>query len=276
MGIVLLVEKDEKQYAMKILRKDNQDDAFALQIKRFIREAEILHKIDHPNIVKIYEYGISERDGAPFFVMEYVSGKPLDTCILDNSFLPEKKMSIIRQIASALHIVHNKGVIHRDVKPSNIILTEEESVKLTDFGIAGVEDSELTMQSDVLGSPAYMSPEAFNSGKETNEKSDIFSLGIIAYELFTGVNPFKGDTINQIMHQIKTKRPLEPMKLVADIDPGIQDILGKMLAKDPAGRFDNAVEIVDSLDTQTGNNYHKQGFTTRLLRTLILKKPTWQ
>jgi CheY-like chemotaxis protein len=276
MGVVLLVEKDKTYYAMKILRRETKDPLSDLKIKRFIREAEILSKIDHPNIVKVIEFGMSGKEGVPFFVMEFISSLPLNHYIAQNSLSIEEKISIIRDSALALNVVHNEGVLHRDIKPGNILITDDHQVKLTDFGIARVNDSSITIPTEILGSPAYMSPEAFDSSVIKDHRSDIFSLGTIAYELLTGQKPFNGDTIGEVMNEIRFNKPIEPMKLVPDLPPYLQDILAKMLAKKPEDRFSGVDKVIDALDHQSGNLNHKEGITARLLRTLILRKPTWK
>lgn len=275
MAVVFLVEKDKKQYAMKILKRDSNSTEFDLKTQRFFREAEILSGIDHPNIVKITEFGRDKESHRPYLVMEYVDGNPLNQFMSKYNFNFDQSISLIRQIASALHIVHNYGIVHRDVKPANILLTNDNIIKLTDFGIAGIEDSNLTMTREILGSPAYMSPEAFDYSAKKDHRSDIFPLGIIAYELFTGKKPFRGESIHEIMLEIKKKKPIEPLKIKPDLTPEIQDILAKMLAKSPDDRFKNASQIVDAIDRVSGKSPDKEGFTARLLRTLVLRKPTW-
>jgi serine/threonine protein kinase len=275
MGVVLLVKKDEQYYTMKILRRENYDPKHHLKVQRFIREAEILSQIDHPNVIKIFEYGVSEDEEIPYIIMEFIPGRPLNHYMRSNNFNIDQIVSIIKQIAEALSIVHEYGVLHRDVKPGNIILTDDMTLKLTDFGIARVDNSELTITREILGSPAYMSPEAFENSVRSDSRSDIFSLGIIAYELLTGVKPFHGETIGEIMNAIKFQRPIEPLKINPAMPPGLQDILAKMLAKKPDERFSNAAEIIKALNFEDAKTQGKEGFTRKLLRTLLLRKPTW-
>lgn len=275
MGVVLLVKKDEQYFAMKILRRENYDPKHHLKVQRFIREAEILSQIDHPNVIKIFEYGVSEDEEIPYIVMEFIPGRPLNHHMRSNNFTLDQILSIIRQIAQALAIVHEFGVIHRDVKPGNIILTDDMVLKLTDFGIARIDTSELTITREILGSPAYMSPEAFENSVRSDARSDIFSLGVIAYELLTGVKPFHGETIGEMMNAIKFQRPIEPLKINSSIPPGLQDILAKMLAKKPEERFSSAAEIIKALDFEDARKQGKEGITRKLLRTLLLRKPTW-
>ncbi len=244
MGVVMLVEKESHQFALKILRREDDEVANDFRVKRFLREAEILAEINHENIVRIFESGFSEKGETPYILMEYVPGRPLTDFIKEDVLQIDQKISIISQVAAALGIVHKFGVLHRDVKPSNILVKDDLIAKLSDFGIARVADSSLTMTHEVLGSPAYMPPEMFKIGKPIDQRSDIFSLGILSYELITGVKPFQGETVGEMMGAIQTERPQEPRKLVPDLSPNIQAILGKMLRKSSAERYQRAEEIV--------------------------------
>ncbi|MBN1863312.1 MAG: protein kinase [Victivallales bacterium] len=276
MGVVLLVKKGKHYYAMKILRRENSSREHRTKVQRFIREAEILSKIDHPNVIKIFEYGVSEDEQIPYIVMEFIPGRALNQIIRSANFSNEQSMYIIRQLAEALATVHKFGILHRDIKPGNILITDDLKIKLTDFGIAKIEDSELTITREVLGSPAYMSPESFENSVKCDCRSDIFSMGVIAYELLTGVKPFHGETIGEMMNSIKHHRPIEPLKINNSFPPYLQDVLAKMLAKKPDERFSSADEILKALDYQDARSQGKEGFTQKLLRTLLLRKPTWE
>lgn len=202
-------------------------------------------------------------------------GKPLNHYMKMYSFTNEQIVSIIRQIAESLNAVHAHNILHRDIKPGNILMTQDIRLKLTDFGIAKVSNSNLTITKEILGSPAYMAPEAFDSQATCDCRSDIFSMGVIAYELLTGVKPFHGETIAEIMNAIKFQRPIEPMKINRQILPYLQDIVAKMLAKKMDERFSSVAEIIKALDFEDAHSQGKEGFTRKLLRTLLLKKPTW-
>jgi DNA-binding response OmpR family regulator len=273
-GIVFLVEKDKQHYAMKILRRDMDDPIHNTKMQRFIREADILSQLEHPNIAKIVDFGISDKNKTPYIVMEFISGTPLNQLIGKTQFLLSEKIAIIKQTANALKTVHELGILHRDIKPANIIITEDNIVKLMDFGIASLKDSDLTMTSELLGSPAYMSPEAFDGLKIKDKRSDIFSLGVIAYELFTGIKPFQGDSIGELINVIKVENPIEPIKIDPSIPEYIQDILAKMLTKDPEDRFSDTEKIIDALN-QKDTNIKKPGISRKFLQTLLLKKSTW-
>jgi len=225
-GKVELVEKDGVQYAMKIFREDRCQAQFHAQIERFIREAEILSGIDHPCIVKIFEFN---HKIPPYIVMEYVEGKPLTYHIAKNSLDFSKKLDIITDIAFALDTVHHLGILHRDIKPENVLVTDDLRIKLTDFGIARIAESNLTITGEIFGSPAYMAPEAFTSMKDIDQRADIFSLGVLSYELLTGEKPFKGDNILDIMESIQDTSPTAPTEIQPDLPVMVQDILAKML-----------------------------------------------
>lgn len=276
MGTVLLVKQGEQYFAMKILRNAPNDSLSKRKMKRFIREAKILSKIDHPNVVKVIDFGIFKETQFPYILMEFISGHQLFAYIKKVDLDMDEKISIIKQLASALAAVHKHGIIHRDVKPANVVITQEGVVKLTDFGIAHMTGSHLTVSCEMLGSPAYMAPEAFDANLMKDERADIFSLGVIAYELFTGRKPFLGDTMAEMMNQIQTVAPIEPLRLVADLPPYLQDIMAKMLAKAPDDRFKSASQIVRAFDHECATNPVKEGITSRLLRTLILRKATWR
>jgi serine/threonine-protein kinase len=227
-------------------------------------------------VVKVYDSDFQQETDMPYILMEYIQGKSLIDCIKENLFSLEQKLFIVKQIAAALAIVHKFGVLHRDVKPSNILVTENHTVKLTDFGIAKVSDSSLTMTHEVLGSPAYMPPETFTANKLIDTRSDIFSLGILFYELVTGVKPFHGETVTEMMNAIQNARPVEPLKIVPDLPEDIQKIMGKMLRKNPEKRFQGAGEIVEALEALSSGlpkvtDYNSRGF----LKNLFMPQKIW-
>jgi serine/threonine protein kinase len=253
-GTVMLVEKGGNYFAVKILRNNTTPEGYAIRIRRFAREAEILRRIDHPNIVKIYDCNFDDSKGSPYLIMEHVDGRQLSQHIKQKSLDFDRKISIIKQVADALDYVHRQGIIHRDVKPENILVTEDGVVKITDFGIGKIMDSEFAITGDVMGSPAYMSPESFDSAQTIDYRTDIFSLGVICYELFTGVRPFDGDTLYKLIDAIREKKPEEPMKINPRIDSWLQDVMAKMLDKNPDKRFISAFEIVKAINRYTAGN----------------------
>lgn len=210
-------------------------------IKRFEREAVIQAKLKHPNIVTIYELG----KGDDFYIAsEYIHGMTLKEMIEKKGPLELKLLSsIIKQIVSALRYAHKKGVIHRDLKPGNILITEKNEVKLADFGLAFALDSDsITQEGFVLGTPAYMSPEQAR-GKKVDYRSDIFSLGVTLYEALSGINPFKGNTYADSISKVLNSNP-EPLTNIApNIPVQVSDIVSKMLVKDRKKRLSKIDEL---------------------------------
>ena len=252
MGVVLLVEKDGRQYAMKLIRTvETMARDPETRLERFMRKAELLSTIRHPNVVEILEYGVSgsAEEGVPFLVMEFVQGHPLNQYPGAMEKTLDWKFSILRQIASALATVHSHRIVHRDVKPGNILVSDEGLAKLDDFGTAGIMDSDPDSMLGVFGSPAYMAPEAFDRGRAQDKRSDIFSLGVVAYELITGVKPFHGSNIEEMEHSVKMNAPIDPTLLESSLHPGVRNALAKMLAKSPSDRFQSMEEVERALSS---------------------------
>ena len=280
-GVVLLVEKNKNLYAMKVLRNWNETIHKNSEImQRFVREAETLGKISHEHIVKIYDHNLNKPEDSPYIIMEYVKGRSLTQCLNDNAFNIGQKISIILQIADALECMHAYGVLHRDIKPENILITDDFGVKITDFGICQVPDSSLTMVDEILGSPAYMAPESFDASTKMDVRSDIFSLGVISYEMLSGVRPFEGDSVPEIMDSIRNTKPVRPTKLNPEIPPWMQDILAKMLDKDPDGRYGRVSEIIKEI-SRSLEKYGTSSSTfpvmlKRMLKKITVKSNVWE
>jgi len=253
-GIVFLVEKETEDgrtlhHALKILRTAvvPEQDSGALA-RRFLQEAEIIAGVDHANIVRVFGFGRSENTNIPYMTMEHVDGQSLRYFVGDKASLSyAEKASIVRQLADALSVIHAQHVYHRDIKPDNILVTQELIPKITDFGIAKRPLSELTGPLEILGTPAYMAPEAFVSSA-TDHRADIFSLGTLFYELLIGTRPFEADNIPQLARKITDELPCEPRKLAPDLPPLLQQILARMLKKRPEARYLSAKEVVKDLD----------------------------
>jgi serine/threonine protein kinase len=212
--------------------------------RRFEREGRILAQLDDPGVVKIFDYG-KEQD-TTFIVSEFVEGKSLKEILENGEKLEFKEaLRIIKEIALILSRVHSKGIFHRDIKPSNIIIKEDGAVKLIDFGLAqnlGLEN--ITLSGEVIGTPAYMSPEQI-SGKAIDFRSDIFSLGVVAYELLNGENPFVADSLTGVLNKVLNFKP----KDLNNIYPSsISALLNKMLEKNPERRFKSCQEIGTYID----------------------------
>jgi len=238
--------KTDRLLAIKILREDRSDNYEYLE--RFFREAKAVGSLSHSNIVSIYD--IDEMDKRPFIVMERLKGVPLSDLIkAGRKFNFTEIVTIGTQLALALDYAHNKGIVHRDIKPSNIIIISNSfKVKITDFGIAHFEDPEITMKTrmgDVLGTPQYMSPEQIQ-GTPVDGRADLFSVGVILYQLITGERPFTGDTIPTLMYKITTLDP-KPMNLGPEVPKSMRYVVTKLLSKDPADRYQSGVELAEAL-----------------------------
>lgn len=266
-GVVLLVEKNKEQFALKVLKQEKQGD-MNVHVKRMLREAKALGGIRHKNVVRIYESGCPANSNMPYILMEYVEGKPLVDFIKDRSLSLEQIIYVIAQVASALDAVHRRGIVHRDIKPGNILLEDGYNVKLVDFGIAQLSDSSLTLTREALGSPAYMSPESFDSKGVLDQQSDIYSLGVVAYELLTGVKPFCGETVSGVMNAIMNNRPVAPRELQPEIPESVQSIIGGMLHKVPEDRFQTAADVVQAIN-MLSNEPTKKVKTRSIFRAML-------
>ncbi len=248
MGTVYLGRdpKINRKVAIKTLKYADVGPGDLDQVKtRFFREAEAAGKLSHPNIVSIYDVG-EEHDMA-YIAMELLIGRDLSRFCTSEHLLPAcQVLPIISDVAAALDYAHNQGVIHRDIKPANIMLLEDGRIKVTDFGIALVVDASKTRTGIVMGTPNYMSPEQV-AGKTLDGRSDLFSLGVILFELLTGAKPFSGETISTILHSIThdTYPPMSDFK--QDIPACCQEIVDKLLAKELNERFDSADRLTKTI-----------------------------
>src|ERR1044071_370386 len=223
--------------------------------QRFFREAQAAGRLSHPGIVTIYDVGEDEAAHTPFIVMECVDGESLDRLVTAASgTLPRASaLELVQHIAEALDYAHGQGIVHRDIKPANIMVTAAGQPKIADFGIAKLALADTTLPGQVVGTPAYMSPEQLN-GKTVDGRSDLFSLGVIAYWLLTGIKPFDGDTLTEICVQVVTKDPAPPSQVAPGISQDHDYVLGRALAKDPALRYQRGSEFAADLeDLRAGN-----------------------
>ena len=234
-----------KRYvAVKVLREEfTTDEEF---IRRFNTEAQAAASLTHPNIVSIFDVG--HEDNIYYIVMELVQGKTLKEIINEDGVLPWKwSVNIAIQVASALETAHKNNIVHRDIKPHNIIITEDGIAKVTDFGIAkAVSNSTITAFGTTIGSVHYFSPEHARGGY-TDAKSDIYSLGVVMYEMLTGRVPFDADTPVSIALKHMQEKPVEPMKLNPSIPFAINKIIMKAMEKEPSLRYQNATEMLKDL-----------------------------
>lgn len=240
---VYLAERESShlQVVLKVLRQMPRGDDGVGAFDRFLQEYETIADMDHPNIVKIYDLGVSDHHA--HIAMEYVDGGDLRNRI-DAGVSTGQAVSFLRQIASALAAVHAKGVLHRDLKPGNIMLRKDDSVALIDFGLAKKAklESEITDKGEIFGTPYYMSPEQ-GHGSSVDERSDIYSLGIIFFELLTGRKPFTASTAMGIIY----KHAQAPVPLLPDRFSEFQALINMLLAKRPQDRLQSAAEIEEWL-----------------------------
>ena len=215
--------------------------------ERFFREAEAAGKLSHPNIVSIYDVG-EEHDMA-YIAMELLSGEDLTQYCHPNRLLSVwQVLSHISDVTAALDYAHRQGVVHRDIKPGNIMLLEDGRIKVTDFGIARVIDASQTATGVILGTPSYMSPEQV-AGKTVDGRSDLFSLGVVLYQLLAGTKPFKGDNINAILYAITNNTYTPLSEKVPDLPPCVERIIQKLLAKGVTKRFQSAAQLAKAVDS---------------------------
>jgi len=236
----------DRSLAIKVLREERCVDTEYRE--RFLREARAAGNLSHPNIVTVYDVG--EFNDRPYIVMEVVEGNPLDVLMKQGKqFSMDEILDICIQLAQALNYAHKNGVVHRDIKPSNIIYhTATDSVKITDFGIAHLESNEMTQQTqagEVLGTPQYMSPEQV-LGQPVDGRSDLFSVGVVMYQMVSGQKPFTGDTIASLLFQIATEDP-QPLDKVSHIPGELRLVIEKLLEKQPHKRFQSGEELARTL-----------------------------
>ena len=233
--------------AIKTIRFDNElDNTEILNTKKqFYREAEVIAKLSHPNIVSIYDVG--QDNGLSYLAMEYLEGENLEKYTNKNRLLLIKKViDIIIQVCEALEYAHNHDIVHRDIKPANIMILENGLVKVTDFGIARITESSKTHTGIIKGTPYYMSPEQTRGMKLTGA-SDIFSIGVVFYQLLTGRLPFTGDSLASIMYQTNNSIPEPPTSYNSLIDKITLTILNKAMEKSLQKRYKTAGHMKEHL-----------------------------
>src|SRR5262245_11356673 len=236
---------------------------------RFYREARTAGALTHPGIVAVFDVG--EHEGMPFLVMEFVDGRTLaDSLRVGECMSVDRICEFGGQIADALAYAHQRGVVHRDIKPANILLTSIESSgverpKITDFGVAKLAEGQATLTGQMVGTPAFMPPEQF-TGAPIDGRSDIFSLGVVLYSMATTERPFPGESITAVSYKVVHTDPIPPGKLNPSLPSGLENIILRCLAKNPADRYQTGYELARELgELRTSGTVLNQTTTQRIV-----------
>ena len=242
--------------AIKTIHKNLLDSEMGQEmLRRFQTEAQAVGKLSHPNIVGIYEF--DQYQGTPYFVMEFVEGRDLKSVIKEQKvFSLDEAIKIISAVLDGLAYVHEFGIVHRDIKPANIFITNKGIVKIADFGIARMDNSELTQVGSVLGTPSYMSPEQC-IGAGVDARSDLFSTGVMLYELLTGKKPFRADQATAIINNVINLKPENPSSINKTLPSSCDQLIKKALAKNANQRYQTATEFKQDLEKcKTGKHVY--------------------
>lgn len=234
----------ERTVAVKTIKLDLSPAERADFEKRFFQEAKSAARLSHPNIVTVFDAG--EAGEVAYIAMEFLEGDDLRQLMANGPLAEDRAADIVAAVAEGLAYAHREGVVHRDVKPANIMVLTNGGVKLADFGIAHLQTGAKTQTGTLLGTPKYMSPEQI-SGQPVDGRADIFSLGVVLYQLLTGAVPFDGEAMAAVMYQVLHRPALPPTRHVESLHPGFAYILSRALAKKPEDRYQTASEFAADL-----------------------------
>src|SRR5262245_3759369 len=243
-----------REIALKVIRgalgaEDRERESYE---QRFLTEARAAARLSHPGIVVVHDVGRDPGTGSLFMALELLRGRPLDSVLRDRTRLDWREaLGIARRVAESLHHAHAQGIVHRDVKPANIMLLESGEPKVMDFGIAKVDTSQLTASGQFLGTPLYMSPEQALA-HPVDARSDIFSLGAVLYEMLTGRPAFGGESATKILFQIMSREPEPPSLLVPGLPDGVDYLVARSLAKDASLRYPDAAALAGDIEDILG------------------------
>ena len=246
MGVVYKARqvKLDRIVALKMIRDGGHARAEALA--RFRTEAEAIARLQHPNIVQVFEVG--EHDGQPFLAMEFCPGGGLDRKLGRAALPPREAATLMETLAQAMEAAHRARVVHRDLKPANVLLSADGTPKISDFGLARkLDEAGQTQTGAVMGTPSYMAPEQAEGSKEVGPATDVYALGAILYELLTGQPPFRGSTTYHTIQQVLSEEPTAPRKLNPTVPRDLAAICLKCLEKEPAKRYSTAANLAEDL-----------------------------
>jgi len=261
-----------RMVALKVLREDRLTTEDYVQ--RFLKEATAIGRLSHPGIVTVYDIG--QDHGTIYIAMEFLEGQSMDQLVKAGNLSLTDIVDIGIQIAQALHYAHTRGIIHRDIKPPNIICTPENILKVTDFGIAHIDDpdgQQMTRAGEILGTPVYMAPEQV-MGQTVDGRSDLYSLGVILYELTTGHRPFKGENLTAVFRAITQDDPVPPDQLNPDIPPALSKLILKAMARKPEDRFRSGQEMSELLSNCL-NVQSQEAFSETIIQTVPEKQRSY-
>jgi predicted Ser/Thr protein kinase/TolB-like protein len=265
MGEVYLAEdtKLRRTVALKFLPSEYTSEP---ELKaRFMREAQAAAALNHPNIITVHE--VAEHEGRLYIAMEYVEGESLKDLVSKKGLTIGEVLDMALQICDGLAVAHQAGIIHRDIKPQNILVGKDGRVRICDFGLAKLKDvTQLTQTGSTLGTVAYMSPEQAQ-GQEVDHRSDIFSLGVVLYEVITGQLPFKGEHEAAVIHSIINDTPEPLARYKADVPERLQTIADKALKKDPANRYQTVADMM--VDLRESRDQRATGGVTARTKKLV-------
>lgn len=259
----------DRMVALKVLREDRLTTEDYVQ--RFLKEATAIGRLSHPGIVTVYDVG--QDHGTIYIAMEFLEGQSLDQVLKNGNLTIEDIVTIGIQVSNALEYAHKKGIVHRDIKPPNIIYTPELTTKVTDFGIAHIDDpdgQQMTQAGEILGTPVYMAPEQVMS-QAVDGRTDLYSLGVILYELTTGSRPFQGENLAAIFRAITHDMPVPPDQLNPAVPPALSALIMKAMAKKPEDRFDTGQQLAGLLKDCMNGPQH-DAFTDTIIQEVPPKK----
>jgi len=265
MGVVYKAHdpKINRTVAVKTISLAGQEPTEEQEYReRFVREAEAAGRLLHPGIVTVFDVGEEPETRAPYIVMEFVGGETLEKGLSrgDRKLPVDKALQLALELAEALECAHGQGVVHRDLKPANILMTEDGHAKIADFGVAKLNLSNQTLAGRALGTPAYMSPEQLN-GDPVDGRSDLFSVGVILYTVLTGYRPFQGNSALTVSFKVVNREPIPATLLDTELPEGLDAIITRAMAKDPAERYQRGSELVHDIrrlrETQRPSDNHE-------------------